>query len=197
MIELNQQDLNVRLQLANCCIGEQTAELLDKIKIGSKDVNCKLQNLQVMQNMIKYLKCYDVTLEEVNATGTIQINNISDELGSCNVTINGITISGTYNFTNTDTNEQTIGLVNQINSYQLVYTATVNTDNVQYFIEITGNCNNYLIEVEGDGTFVVEGLENGICLSNNCLTEEQVQTMFIWIGKKCNICYQMPGFDYE
>jgi hypothetical protein len=65
MINLTQDDINVRLQLIQCCIGRKATSLLNKIKIGSKDVNCKLNEILVLQRMIKYLKCYNVLSDDV------------------------------------------------------------------------------------------------------------------------------------
>lgn len=65
MINLNQVDINVRLQILQCCIGTKAAELLVKIKIGAKDVNCKLLELQVLQGMFKAVKCYNILSDDV------------------------------------------------------------------------------------------------------------------------------------
>lgn len=194
--DLTQQDLDVRLQLINCCIGEKTADLLAKIKIGAKTVPCNLQELQVMQEMIEILKCYDVTLEEVLATGSVTMNSSTPDT-IINVSIGGISISGDLVITTSDTNAQTAILCDLINSFQSTYTAVLNTDNVQYVIELTGTCTNQLVTVESEDTIVIEDLEGGVCLTDNCLTEVQVQAMFNWMAKKCGICFQPPGFDYE
>jgi len=194
--DLTQQDLDVRLQLINCCIGEKTADLLNKIKIGAKTVPCKLQELQIMQEMVEILKCYDVTLEEVLATGSITMNTSTPDT-IINVSVGGISISGDLLITTSDTNEQMSILTDVINAYQSTYTATLNTDNVSYIIEIEGTCTNQIITVESENTILIENLEDGVCLTDNCLTEEQVQSMFNWMAKKCGICFQPPGFDYE
>ncbi len=99
MINLSQQDLNVRLQLTQCCISTLTNELLVKIKVGAKDVDCKLKDLQVVQEMLEALKCYNILTDEITET-------------------------------------------------------------------------------------------------DNCLSEEQVQSMFDYIASKCKTCFQYPGFNY-
>jgi hypothetical protein len=63
-IGLNETDFNVRLQLSQCCIGTLTNELVNAIKIGSKDIECKLIEVRILQNMIKYIKCYDLDSED-------------------------------------------------------------------------------------------------------------------------------------
>lgn len=60
MANLTQTDLNVRLQLIQYNIGLSINTLLNKIKIGEKDVYCKLVQLQTIQKMLNYIKCYDV-----------------------------------------------------------------------------------------------------------------------------------------
>lgn len=62
-IGLNETDYIVRLQLAACCIGTLTNELVNKVKIGAEDVDCKMLQLKILQNMLKYIKCYDLESE--------------------------------------------------------------------------------------------------------------------------------------
>ena len=59
-MDLTQEEINIRLQRIQCCIGQKGADLLSKIKIGAKDVNCKLQELQVLEGMMEALKCYKI-----------------------------------------------------------------------------------------------------------------------------------------
>lgn len=59
-IKLNDTDFNVRIQLIQCCIGKKTNELVNKIKIGSSDIDCKMREIKILQNMLKYIKCYDL-----------------------------------------------------------------------------------------------------------------------------------------
>lgn len=195
--DLTQQDLDVRLQLINCCIGEKTADLLAKIKIGAKTVPCKLQELQIMQEMIEILKCYDVTLEEILPFGTIDISN-TDQDATINILINGISISGTYTTTSSTPSTEMIALTAIINNYQDAYIATYNVAN--HLIEIQSTtCTNGNITITQTGkiSILVTDLSEGVCLTDNCITEEQVQAMFNWMAKKCGICFQLPGFNYE
>lgn len=89
MINLSQNDLTARVQLLQCCIGELASVLLSKIKIGSKDINCKLQELQVLQEMLDAVKCYKVlssTVTEVdNCLTEQQVQDIFDYMSKkCN-----------------------------------------------------------------------------------------------------------------
>ena len=87
MINLTQNDINVRLQIINCCIGRLTGELLNKIKIGSADVKCKLKDLEVLQGMFEALECYNVlvdniTTEEDNCLTEVQAQRMFDYMSS-------------------------------------------------------------------------------------------------------------------
>lgn len=196
MIDLNQQDLNVRLQLTNCCVGEKTVNLLAKVKIGSKDVDCKLQELQVLQEMLKYLKCYDVNAVDVLATGTVEINVIPAG-STINVLVNGISISGLYTRTSAIQSTEMINLTAQINAFQSFYMAVFDPLQGAFGkIVITSKiCNSQLLQATiVNATVTLNGL-TGIC-SANCLTEIQAQAMFDWISKKCDTCFKSPGFSY-
>jgi len=84
MINLTQDDINLRFQLVQCCIGTKASELLSKIKIGSGDVSCKLNEILVMQRMMKYIKCYNVlqgdTVPEDNCLTETQVQSMFDYL---------------------------------------------------------------------------------------------------------------------
>ena len=198
MVELNQTDFEVRLQLSSCCIGEKTADLLSKIKIGAKTVPCKLQDLQVAEIMLSYLKCYDTTLVEVLATGTIELNVIPRGT-TMNIKVNGISISGTFNPATSTQSTEMIALTAQINTYQNVYTAVYDAAQGAFGkIVITSlYCDNLIMTATtSDSTITLTGL-TGTCLTENCITELQMQSMFEWIAKKCNLCFQKAEFNYE
>jgi len=197
---LSQQDLNVRLQLLNCCIGTKAGILVDKIKIGAKDVNCKLQDLQVMQNMLKYIQCYNVNTGDGRSSGSIQIItlNVGFTLG---MTINGTELIPTFTIATNDRNFTMDAFVTYINSTQTTYTAVLNTDDALYSIELYGPCANADIvyttnapkeEVE----LLITDLTTEGC-RENCLTETQVISMIDWMANKCGICFQPPGFNYN
>ena len=193
MAHISQQDLDVRLQLTSCELGDMTARLLAKIKIGSKDVHCKLQELQILQIMLGYIKCYDVTLVEVLATGTIVINTIVTD-DTVNIKVNGISISGTYIAGSSTEATEMIALTAAINAYQDVYTAVYDAG----AITITSlYCDTLLMEaVVTDAVVTVTGL-TGTCLIDNCITEDDLISMFDYISKKTGICFQPMGFSYE
>ena len=203
MVSINQQDLNVRLQLVNCCLGTKASELIDKIKIGAKDSNCKLQDLQVGLNMLKYLACYKVDTEEVQSQGYFQVTTATAGF-TLEIFIDGVSITGPQNITSPNRNTIMTAAVAIINSYQDVYTATLDTTNDLYKVIISGPCEGGIITYETDATkgeivLGVEDLSGGICkkIYNNCLTEDQVLAMFDFLSTKCGICFQPLGFNYE
>ena len=89
MINLTQNDLSYRLRTLQCCIGELTTKLLNKIKIGAKDIDCKLNELLVLQGMIEALNCYNVLTDDVteedNCLTEIQVQSMFDYMNAkCN-----------------------------------------------------------------------------------------------------------------
>lgn len=202
-MNLNQQDFNVRLQLINCCLGTKTSELIDKIKIGAKDSNCKLQDLQVGLNMLKYLSCYKLPIEEVQSVGSFQITTLTSGY-TLEVFVDGVSITGLQTSVSNNRNASMTALVNIINNYQTTYTAVLNTENDLYQVDIYGPCTGGEVTYETDarmGEIVLstEDLTGGICAVeyDNCLTEEEVYAMFDFLSKKCAICFQPPGFNYN
>ena len=198
MAVLNQTDLDVRLQTLNCCIATLSNELLNKIKIGSSDVHCKLLQLQVLQKMLKYIKCYRVEDAEVLATGAIEVDviNIGD---TAQFFINGIAITPILTANSTNITTVMTGIKNAINTYS-DYTAVFPGVQRAGAVEVTGTCTNETITMEftgnPDSEILLNGLSGGIC-SLNCLTEVQVQAMLDYMATTCKSCFQHIGYDYE
>jgi len=202
-MSISQQDLNVRLQLLNCCIGTMAGILVDKIKIGAKDVNCKLQELQVLQRMLKYIQCYKVSIEEVQSVGGFQITvlNIGYTL---EIFVNGVSITGVQTAVTTNRNTTMHALVDIINAYQSVYTASINETGDLHSVILHGPCEGGIVTYETDsldGNIEVSttDLEGGVCGEeyDNCLTETQLLSMIDWMATKCGICFQPLGFNYN
>lgn len=75
---INQQDLSSRLAIINQYISNSTIKLLNKIKIGSPDLQCKVRDLEVLTHIYKYIKCYDVTILTNNCYTGDQLHIIFD-----------------------------------------------------------------------------------------------------------------------
>lgn len=86
MINLTQNDLTYRLRTLNCCIASKSIDLLNKIKIGAYDVNCKLSDLQVLQGMLDSVSCYQVLgngiTEADNCLTEAEVQSIFDYMNS-------------------------------------------------------------------------------------------------------------------
>lgn len=80
-IKLTEAELVIRLQVGQICIAKLTKTLLNKIKIGSNDSECKLLELQMLQNILKYLKCYDV-LRDDNCISECDLMQMLDYVSS-------------------------------------------------------------------------------------------------------------------
>lgn len=77
-MNINQVDLTNRLALIQEYIGNATITLINKIKQGSSDINCKLQDLEVLEFMYKHIQCYDVTILTNNCYTGDQLHTIFD-----------------------------------------------------------------------------------------------------------------------
>ena len=70
-------------------------------------------------------------------------------------------------------------------------------------IKIGASDSNYkLIELQTiqgmlDAAKCYNVLGNGITEDDNCLNEDELQSIFDYISSKLNICFQYPGFNYS
>lgn len=194
-MNLTREELDLRLQNIQCCIGTMANNLLAKIKIGASDVDCKLEELQVIQRMYKYIKCFHPEDSEVLATGLIEITTINiGDVG--NILINGSSIiGGPQTVLTTDVQDNMETLVELINNSQDVYVGTYNpVKGENGVMEITGTCNNDILTFtlvgSAQSNVNVEGLTGGEC-EYNCLTEDQVKSMLDYIATKCKHCHSL------
>lgn len=198
MATLNQTDLNVRLQRIRCCIASKGATLVDKIKMGSKDVHCKLQELQVIEGMFEAIKCWNIEDSEVLATGEIDVVKLEPG-DSVQVFIGGVAVTPIITSVGGGEVNMMTNIKNYINAGG-IYTASYPAGPRNASIVIRGTCANepITIEFEGDPTSVItiSGLSGGFC-GLNCLTEVEVQAMIDYIATRCDLCFKDPGFDYE
>lgn len=63
-IDLNATDLKVRIQLIESKLADLTNSLVNKVKMGAEDVDCKIKELDVIGNMLEYIKCYKLDSED-------------------------------------------------------------------------------------------------------------------------------------
>lgn len=194
-MSLNQTDLDVRLQLTNCCIGNLTKELLNKIKLGAKDVDCKLTTLVIIEEMLEYLKCYDTNIINISSTGSLT-SYLYDTSYICSMYIGDTLITSGH----IDT---LVHVQNLLTAFDTLtgYTTVLTNNGESYTISFTGDCDSedvrfYVNNNKSPVTYTAL-MTGGLCNSGNCLTEVQVLAMFDWISTKCKLCFQYPGFSYE
>lgn len=202
MADLNQVDLNVRLQLLGCKYSEIANTYANNLKYGMKCSRENLRKLLLLNALIDILECYDIihdvggVIEQNIATAGLQINNIV-ELFS-----NGVTITGPITLSSNNTTVQATQITTAINNYaNTVFSAIVSsTDRKSIIVKLTTPCTNPTVTVTvNNGTPVVlEYLTEGECdVDNNCFTEDQIKELIDSIAKLIKQCFQPMGYDYE
>lgn len=195
MANITQDSLDIRLQKLICCIGTLGGEIQGMIAVGNDCYKEKLRNLKTLVGYLEALECYSLE-ENTLATGYVQIFG-STTAGSIEIFINGVSISGVYNMTNSTAAVEMQNLTAQINDYQTSYVASYNSASAR--IDITGGCHEtQVLSIEELNKTAwssgAVGLTGGICV-DNCLTETQVLTIFDKVSKYCDICF--PSAEYN
>lgn len=194
---LNQTDLDVRLQRIRCCIASKGSTLVDKIKIGSKDVHCKLQELQVIEGMFEAIKCYNVEDETVLPIVEMPINKGAFTTGdTLNIYSNGIEIGEGITMGSRSPFNQADQLVSMLTLLGLDVSIIDGAEGS--IVYLTLDCTNPVITARKNlGASIVLSYTESVCGKENCLTEEEVLKMIDYISTKCDLCFEDPGFDYE
>lgn len=189
----NQENYNIRLQKLICCIGNIGGEIQSMIAVGNDCYKEKLEKLKILQGYLEVLECYSLE-EETLSTAIIDISEISGADETIEIFVNGISISGEYITTSSDHDIEEEGLVSQINNYQSVYVAV----RANSIITITGTCsNNILTALTSNGVELdITNFSGGNCV-DNCVTEDQVLSMFDRVSTYCDICFPNPEYIYN
>jgi hypothetical protein len=188
---ITQENLNIRLQRLNCCIGNLGGEVQGLIAIGDSCYKEKLAILKVLQGYLEALQCYTLNTNVTTASGSITLDSlfVNDEI--LQVLADGVPImepvtlvfDPIYSFNS---------IVAAINDYG-TYSAEVAIDFKSMIIAST-SCDNPTLTFLNPITGVtLSGFEGGLCLEN-CLTEKQILTMFDKVSEYCNICF--PNSEY-
>lgn len=194
---ITQDSINIRLQKLICCIGTLGGEIQGMIAVGNECYKEKLKHLKILVGYLDALKCYNVT-EETNAVATFTfLGDPGNGTGTINFYINGATISGDFEVIPGTILDNNTALANQINDTQSTYVATIDPDTGN--IIITGTCSDFTfsdIITENRTGWGIEFADGtgGICVAN-CITEEQVLTMFDRVSSYCDICF--PNAEYN
>lgn len=199
---ISQQDLLVRLQLAGCKYSDLAQRFNKDLLYGRKCVTENRTDLFLLNVYLEMLECYKTATAEVQSSGYFQVTTSTAGF-TLEIFIDGVSITGLQNITSPNRNTVMTAAVSIINSYQDVYTASLDTTSDLYKVVITGPCTGGTITYETDATKgeIVLGIENltgGVCevTYDNCLTEDELLTVFDKISDLTSLCFQPLGFTY-
>ena len=146
MASINQQDLNVRLQLAGCKFSDLAQRFNKDLLYGRKCVTENRTDLMLLNVYLEILECYKLDKPEVESVGSFQITTLS--IGyTLEIFVNGVSITGVQTSVTTNRNTTMHALVSIINSYQSVYTASLDTTNDLYKVVLGPNSGHSSIDV--------------------------------------------------
>lgn len=199
---VSQQDLGVRLQLAGCKFSELAQRFNKDLLYGRKCVTENRTDLMLLNVYLEMLECYKVGIPEVESVGSFQITTLS--IGyTLEIFVNGVSITGIQTSVTINRNTTMHALVAIINSYQSVYTASIDETGDLHSVILTGPCTGGIVTYETNATkgeIVVSttDLEGGVCevTYNNCLTEDELLVVFDKISDLTSLCFQPLGFTY-
>lgn len=200
MTNLNQLDLNVRLQLINCCYSAMSSTFANDLKYGRK---CEIKNrinLAILAVYLEILEKYKIILPGATtggdtslSSGTITIVSVGSG-DNIVVYIDGNPIA-TYSATSSSRTIAMTGLASALTTAG--YPASSNDT----FITVTGSCTNGLLSsTGGKAVITVSGFTGGSCgilIPGNCYSEEEIQALLEKVSLLTGLCFQPPGFDYE
>lgn len=202
---ITNNNLNIILTNALCCISEQAVKVSKLYSIGDKCADSELQKLKLMNDWFEALKCYN-TEESVNSKFLLKVEyNIyaillkapSNVNYSYNITINGILYS-----VNGDGVTSIVDLINiLILSAPGIISTTVTEDPDNFtpryvYSYIEADCDitniNYKVIQISDGVILTNVdwtmYQQGVCTITNCLAEESFNIIVTKLMKECDIC---------
>jgi len=199
---ITQTDLITRLQLSGCKFSELAQRFNKDLLYGRKCVTENRTDLMLLNVYLEMLECYKVGIPEVESVGSFQITTLS--IGyTLEIFVNGVSITGIQTSVTTNRNTTMHALVAIINSYQSVYTASIDTTSDLYSVILTGPCTGGVVTYEtsankGQIILTTENLKGGVCevIYDNCLTEDELLVVFDKISDLTSLCFQPLGFTY-
>lgn len=201
-MSISQQDLDVRLQLTGCKYGELANRYANDLKYGKKCANTNGRNLALLNAYLELMGCYNVSVPETLSEGSFQITTLTVGF-TLEIFIDGVSITGVQTSISTNRNTTMHTLVGIINNYQSTYTAVINETGDLHSVDIYGPCTGGELTYTTNATggeieLSTTNLTGGVCTVeyDNCLTEDQMNTMFDSISKLTKICFQPLGYTY-
>lgn len=201
MTYLTSIDLLIRQQLILQKIAELGNVYADDLRCGKK---CELKDrdkLLMLEIYNELINDYKLASNGINSIATIEIQFLTPGkvFNVYQFFVDGTPITDVlqYTLTGIDDNLNVLNsIVNSINTYQNIFTATLSETTVI----VNGPCTNGLMTSEtllcG---FIYTNFTGGICnelITTNCITEEQIQTLFDTISEEYNICFPPLGATF-
>lgn len=212
---LSQQDIDVRLQQLGCCIGAEAKKLANYYMYGSECKEEQLQKLTLLNAYADMLSCYSVqatantdniflvSFTDVYKTNFLAGNIVHFYLGDGEV----YTYTVTGGVACTEINDIANGITNLPDLGDIIeVSAACNGSKAEVFIETTCGAKDLQVimtqvidEVTYETIIPVQLYQEGKCETtddDNCITEDQVNTIVENIAKTCKKCFKSEGFAY-
>lgn len=188
---ISQQDIDVRLQLTGCKLGELTNLLANDLKYGRKCAKENQKLILLLNAYTELIECYSVSDIKgyiLITFGTLPINT------EVQFFANGEAISDLITISTATATEQAIELATAINSYSTSYTAgyIMNRSKNITSLYIYTPCSNPEVTVvrNGGSPRVLDYVNYGKCSPfTNCITQDQLLVILDNISKLTKICF--------
>lgn len=209
MANYNQTDINKRIQLAYCCIGDLGDIVRKDLLYGKSCLKADFKKLKKAIVLLKAICNYTAISSATSSTGSFSLTGTN---GSVKIRVNNVPVSGTVNF-NADLNTTTADIVTSINnttSFPVNYTAVQSPGLPKVTLTAPAasgdqpNGDIITADVTGDmslsgsnSTLIMAGGFPLIIDGDNCLTETEMQLVFENLSEICKDCYKSPGYSYS
>ena len=205
-MDLNNTDIEVRLQKTICCLADKADCLVSNYTLGNDCADVYMKEFAMVDAMFMAIENYEA--QEVPAKALVTIVSGGFGAGTITVLVGALTLgSGTWNATTGITGLASV-LTTSINSSTSTtgYSATLYGSSVVVHAPagngssfngtvITANVTGVVVASANPFSGGIDGvLEED--LDNNCLEESQILDMFEYISKWCGLCFAAPGSTY-
>lgn len=207
---INSTDLSIRLQKLQCCLAEKISNISKKVALGLK-CQKEISDAEIIMYIIEALKCQIVNKKETLASMEVPFHAVYGP-----ATINTIQFDGNNLITTPvpltigDVIQSVADLVTEINLNGFGYTAK-QSGNILIIYAPSGDQTLYngLQMTIGIGNWYntsKNSMSGGINEVNyteaeldtlNCLSLDQLDTIFEYTTKLCDVCYAPYGVNYH
>ncbi len=203
MSNLSELDLNVRRWLITQKVSELSAQYSESLRLGKPCALKERDSLLLLEGILDLLKCYQYLGVHIleYSTGTITVGDNKDGLKTFGIYINNELIQE-FTITNPDVSTLVNTIVNGINDAGKPYIVT-SSNNVVTITSIdsgedlpldiiTTNGEPFIGEWEG-----LNGNQITITESDNCYTEQELQTLLDEVSEKYDLNFKPINYTYE